>query len=80
MESIRKPDVDAREYRLVKLTNNLEAMIISDANTNQCTSRHVCMIATAPGHTDRASTASALAFPALPLAPIAATAPICFAG
>jgi hypothetical protein len=35
-ESIRKPDIDEREYRLITLRNNLEAMIISDPKANQC--------------------------------------------
>jgi hypothetical protein len=36
MQSIRKPDIDEREYRLITLRNNLEAMIISDPKANQC--------------------------------------------
>ena len=36
MANIRKPDIDEREYRLITLRNNLEAMIISDPKANQC--------------------------------------------
>jgi insulysin len=31
-----KPLVDDRKYRVIKLTNNLEALLISDVNTSRC--------------------------------------------
>ena len=36
MIGIKKPQIDERKYRVIRLANQLEVMIVSDPNTSTC--------------------------------------------